>query len=110
MKPCLSWPERYRAAVARSSAQNGRDAERREYGRMLNEWHATHGKRHDPSRCAGCGKHIVGSSRIVVFEKGVVHLGGDNDLDCLIQYGETWRGEAKAGLSALGVFPPSGWS
>ena len=41
------------------------------------------------------------------FEDGaVVHFGNPDRLDCLLLYGETWRGAASAGLVAFGLRKP----
>ena len=110
MSARLSWPERYRAALVRYPTMDGRQAERRAYGTLLNEWASERGTKHDPANCAGCGKKIDSSPLVEVFEKAVVHLGGNYGVECVIQYGEKWRGEAQRGLEAVGVKAPSGWS
>jgi hypothetical protein len=70
-------------------------------------WHLRHGTRPDPRRCAGCGAWLEGAGgAMTMIDRAVVHIGGTHGLDCLVLYGEAWRGAACTGLIALGIKAP----
>ena len=75
------------------------------WGELLNEWHRRHGSRVQQWQCAGCDAPIGGLESLTLSEGSRVHL---DRLDCLLSFGERWRGEATAGLRALGLDPPGG--
>jgi hypothetical protein len=70
-------------------------------------WHCRHGTPADPDRCAGCGEWMLDGPGIRFMDRAVVHFGNPDWLDCLILYGQAWRGAASAGLVALGLKQPA---
>ena len=56
----------------------------------------------DPPQAKAEHDHFL---RNVPLQRDRVHL--VDSLDCLFAYGERWRGEASAGLRALGLNPPA---
>ena len=57
--------------------------------------------------CLTCGKPIDGLAVLDLADGNHVHLDGAHGIDCLLAFGERWRGEATAGLRALGLDPPA---
>jgi hypothetical protein len=82
------------------------EAERLAYGELLDEWRKSHGRRWPFWQCAGCDEPIGGSSTLLLANGNRVHF--DEECDCLIRFGDRWRGEATAGLKALGLAAPVG--
>jgi hypothetical protein len=74
------------------------------WGLGLSEHHKRHGAPHPAGRCAGCGARIDIGERML--DGALLHVGGEQGLDCLITYGDRWRSEARAGLITLGLNPP----
>ena len=75
------------------------------WGALQNRWHRAHGKRFPTWQCAGCGQLIGGASALWMIDGNRVHL---DAIDCLICYGNYWRGEATQALTAIGLQPPTG--
>jgi hypothetical protein len=48
----------------------------------------------------------LGEAALDLADGTRVHLDEAHRLDCLLAFGERWRGEAVAGLRALGLDPP----
>jgi hypothetical protein len=71
--------------------------------RAVCAWHLAHGERVAPSICAGCRRPIGGRAALDLADGNRVHF---ETLDCLLAFGMRWRGEATAGLRALGLNPP----
>jgi hypothetical protein len=69
-------------------------------------WYCRHGAAPNPNRCAGCGEWMLDGPGIRFKGGAVVHFGNPDRLDCLILYGQEWRGAASAGLVALGLKRP----
>jgi hypothetical protein len=46
-------------------------------------------------------------SALLLADETRVHF--DEERECLIRFGRRWRGEAAAGLRALGLDPPEGF-
>jgi hypothetical protein len=83
---------------------NRSKAEVRTWGEAINEWHRRHGKKPDPTRCAGCGqRHDDGCRTMRLPDDAVVHLGDVHGLNCLIEYGQRWRTAAADGLRAMDI-------
>jgi hypothetical protein len=61
------------------------------------------GKRWPTWQCAGCDAPIGGSQALNLPDGNRVHF---EPIDCLIRFGERWRGDASAALIALGLEPP----
>jgi hypothetical protein len=74
------------------------------WGELMNEWHRCYGTRVPQWQCAGCGEPIGGLAALNLADGNRVHL---DKLDCLLSFGERWRGEAAAGLRAHGLDPPA---
>jgi hypothetical protein len=108
-----SWRDRFAARIAHWSLDGQRPwqrAERLAFGEMILDWHRLHGASSEPGRCAGCGDEIANDIGFEVDGNGTrVHFDGDRRDDCIIAYGQKWRGAAIAGLRALGVNPPHGF-
>jgi hypothetical protein len=86
------------------------EAERLAFGDMIIEWHRRHGACPDPRRCAGCGEELSDGVGIVVDHGGArVHFDAARRIDCIVEFGQKWRGAAVAGLRMLGVNPPAGF-
>jgi hypothetical protein len=75
------------------------------WGSLQNRWHREYGKRFPVWQCAGCGELIGGVPALTMIDGNRVHL---DDIDCLIRYGQHWRGEATEALLAIGLQPPAG--
>jgi hypothetical protein len=107
------WRDRFAARIAHWSL-NGRrpwqEAERLAFNHMILDWHRLHGARPELGRCAGCGDEIPNDVGFRVDRNGSrVHFDGIRRDDCIIAYGQKWRGAAVAALQALGVNPPAGF-
>jgi hypothetical protein len=69
-------------------------------------WHLRHGAPPDPDRCAGCGEWMLDGPGMRFMDGAVIHFGNPDRLDCLILYGQEWRGAASADLVVLGLRKP----
>jgi len=100
------WRDRY-AALVRWFQVDRRwvEAEAIAYGELLDEWHKSRGRRWPVWQCAGCDEPIGGLSALLLADENRVHF--DEERECLIRFGRRWRGEAVAGLQALGFEPPA---
>ena len=76
------------------------------WGELQVRWHRLHGTRIPRWQCAGCREPMGGLSALDLGDGNRVHLDAAHGLDCLLAFGERWRGEATAGLRALGLDPP----
>lgn len=86
------------------------EAERLAFSDMILEWHRRHGDRPDLHRCAGCGDELPDFAGLVVDRDGVrVHFDAARRDDCIIAFGQKWRGAAFAALQGLGLDPPVGF-
>ncbi len=82
------------------------EAERLAFGEMLLEWHRRYGARPDPHRCAGCDDELPSKGDLTLCDGAVVHFDAVRGVDCIISYGQKWRGAAVAALNAIGICPP----
>jgi hypothetical protein len=73
---------------------------------MILEWHRRYGARPDPFRCAGCGDGMPSKDGLALNDGARVHLDAVRRVDCIIAYGQKWRGAA---LRELGFDPPQGF-
>src|SRR6266446_8537205 len=80
------------------------EAEGLAYGELLDEWRKSQGRRWPVWQCAGCDEPIGRLSALLLADENRVHF--DVERECLIRFGRRWRGEAAAGLRALGLEPP----
>jgi hypothetical protein len=83
------------------------EAGRLAWGEVENHWHMQYGERAPHWQCAGCREPIGGLAALDLGDGNRVHLDGSHGLGCLLAFGERWRGEATAGLRALGLDPPT---
>jgi hypothetical protein len=98
------WRDEYeeRAAIREFGGRYTRaQAERLAWGELENRWHSQHGERVPPDICAGCRRPIGNSRALDVADGTRVH-----DIDCLIKFGERWRGAATRALIEMGLTPP----
>jgi hypothetical protein len=103
--PAADWRARHREALTHWSASHAADeAAELAWGEMQDRWHRLHGARVPEWQCAGCGEPIGGLAALDLADGNRVHI---DKLDCLLSFGERWRGEAAAGLRALGLEPPA---
>jgi hypothetical protein len=70
-------------------------------------WHERHGVRPEPHHCAGCQSPLADQAAMDLWDGASVHWDDAHGLDCLILYGQRWRGAAAAGLAALGLKAPA---
>jgi len=106
------WRDRYATRIAHwfHSGRRWHEAELVAFSEVMLEWHRRRGTRADPRRCAGCGDELSSYVGLLVDREGVrVHFDAVRRVDCIIAYGQKWRGAAAAGLVALGLDPPSGF-
>jgi hypothetical protein len=104
--PATYWRARHREALAYWRALHPVDeAAGFAWGEMQVRWHSLHGERVPHWQCAGCREPIGGRTVLTLADTGRVHL---DKLDCLLRFGDRWRGEATASLMALGLTPPEG--
>lgn len=89
----------HRLAVGRTLGE----AERLAWGDLQVHWHRLHGKQYPFSQCAGCGEAIGAAPALELADQNRVHF---RAIDCLIRYGELWRGDAAQALATLGLAPP----
>ena len=78
-------------------------ARRLAWGDLQNEWHTKHGRQWPSWLCAGCEKPIAGLDSIDLPDGNRVHV---EPLDCMIEFGRRWRGDADRALSAFGLETP----
>src|SRR6266568_6045719 len=75
------------------------EAELLAFGDMILEWHRRHGARLDLRRCAGCDDDLPDFTGIVVDRDGLrVHFDAVRRNECIIAYGQRWRGAATRAL------------
>jgi hypothetical protein len=105
------WRDRYAARVVHWFHERPwQNAERLAFGEMILQWHRHHGQQPRPDRCAGCGDDLHEDTGLIVDRDGTrVHFDRVRGVDCIIAYGTRWRGNAVAGLQALGLHPPEGF-
>ena len=80
------------------------EARRLAWGDVENEWHYQHGKRWPTWQCAGCNAPLGGSQALNLPDGNRVHF---DPIDCLIRFGNRWRGDAHKALVACGLEPPN---
>jgi hypothetical protein len=99
------WRDRF-VALSFEWFIGGRDwetAQRLAWGDLENEWHRAHGLRWPSWKCAGCDAPIGGFEALNLSDGNRVHF---QNIECLVAFGQRWRGEADAHLLALGLEPP----
>ena len=106
------WRDQYAARIARRFRHGHcgwQDAERLAFGELVVAWHQQRGAPATPGRCAGCGNELTDAAILDVGAGSRVHFDGIRGVDCLITFGQRWRGAALVGLRLLGVEPPQGF-
>jgi hypothetical protein len=81
------------------------EAGRVAWGEAENVWHRRHGAEPSLDRCAGCDALMLDGPGMSLLDGAAVHLGQDYGMECLIAYGQKWRGAAYVGLGAMGLEP-----
>jgi hypothetical protein len=99
------WGQRFTALTFAWGAgkRDWQAAKRLAWGDLQNEWHKTHGRRWPQWQCAGCEKPIGGLDAVSLPDGNRVHF---EPIDCLIDFGRRWRGDAHRALVGLGLEPP----
>jgi hypothetical protein len=101
----VDWQKRHGEALAYWAVLHPADeAAGLAWGEMQNRWQRLHGKRFLGAQCAGCSEAIGSGPALDVADGSRVHL---DTLDCLIRYGQRWRGDASQALIAMGLPPPA---
>jgi hypothetical protein len=103
------WRDRHQEALAHWSVLHpASEAERLSWGELQVRWRRLHGELAPEWQCAGCTEPIGGREALPVDDGNRVHLDDAHGLDCIIAYGERWRGAATRALVAMGLRPPPG--
>lgn len=84
------------------------DAQRLAFAEMLDEFREDHGRRWPAWQCAGCDAPLGGLSALTLVDGNRIHF--DEKNECLIRFGRRWHDDAIAGLRALGLVPPPGFT
>lgn len=102
----LRWQERFTVLTFAWGAgkRDWEAATRLAWGDLQNEWHKRYGRRWPSWQCAGCERPIGGLEAIDLPDNSRVHF---EPIDCMLNYGVRWRGEAQQALLALGLRPPN---
>lgn len=107
------WRDFFEERAAIREIDGGRsqeDAEELAFGDVILEWHHRHGAHSDPRRCPGCGDELAGEADLALCDGARVHLDAVRGVNCVIAYGQKWRGAAVTALRALGLDPPKGFT
>jgi|HubBroStandDraft_6_1064221.scaffolds.fasta_scaffold1022000_1 hypothetical protein len=103
------WRDFFEERVAIREVDGARpreDADGLAFGDVILEWHHRHGASPDLRRCAGCGDELAGEAGLVLCDGARVHLDAVRGVNCVLAYGQKWRGAAVSALRALGLDPP----
>jgi hypothetical protein len=92
-----------RAAILQYDGTRSRaEAEQLAWGELQNRWHlAHHGERVPRHLCAGCRRPIDEAPALDLIDGCRVHDAAGHD--CVIRWGERWRGAATRALVAMGL-------
>ncbi len=100
------WHVRHREALSYwATFHPADDAARLAWGELQCRWHRLHGEQVSGRQCAGCGKPMSGLPALDLGDGNRAHL---DRLDCVIRYGQRWRGTATRALAAMGLHAPPG--
>jgi hypothetical protein len=103
------WTARHREALIHWRALHTADeAAVLAWGEMQTRWHRLNRTPTPEWQCAGCDAPIAGQEALGAGDGNRVHLDDAHGLDCVIRYGERWRGAATRALVAMGLQPPAG--
>jgi hypothetical protein len=98
------WHTRHGEALVYWSALRPPDeAGQLAWGELQSRWHWLHGGVLPKWQCAGCGEPIGGLPALDLGDGNRAHL---DKLDCLMRYGQRWRGAATQALVAMGLRAP----
>ena len=99
------WGRRFTALTFAWGAgkRDWQTARRLAWGDLQNEWHKKHGRQWPQWQCAGCEKPIGGLDAVNLSDGNRVHF---EPIDCMIDFGRRWRGDARTALVGLGLEPP----
>jgi hypothetical protein len=103
------WRDLFAARLVHCFMHGGRhwhEAELIAFNECILQWHRHHGRRWPAWQCAGCNEATGGLAALTLADGNRLHC---DKLDCLLSFGDRWRGEAAAGLQALGLDPPDGF-
>jgi hypothetical protein len=107
------WRALFEQRAAFRELNGGRPQEEAEglaFSDTILEWHHRYGARPDARRCPGCSDEFAGEAGLVLCDGARVHFDSAHGGNCLIAYGQKWRGAALAGLLMLGLDPPEGFT
>jgi hypothetical protein len=107
------WRDFFKERAAIREIEGGRsqeDAEELGFNDVFLEWHRRHGAHPDPRRCPGCGDELAGEADLALCDGTRVHLDAVRGVNCVIAYGQKWRGAAVTALRALGLDAPRGFT
>jgi hypothetical protein len=88
-----------------TGARSRPKAEQLAFEDLVAKWHHRNGVRVDDWQCAGCDGPIGGLCALALADGNRVHF---ETSDCLLRYGDRWRGVATRALFAIGLKPPVG--
>jgi len=99
------WHERFTALTFAWGAgkRDWQSARPLAWGDLQNKWHTKHGRRWPSWQCAGCEKPIGSLDSITLPDGNRVHF---EPIDCILEFGRRWRGDARRALVALGLEAP----
>jgi hypothetical protein len=101
----FEWRRFYDERAQYDGYNSRQEAESLAWGETVSKWHMTHGERTPRDRCAGCLKPIGDGEEALDHADGTrTHLA--DGFDCVIAYGDRWRGAAEKALVAMGLTPP----
>jgi hypothetical protein len=86
-----------------ASGRSPHDAHRLTLGEAECVWHERYGAVPDRDHCAGCGVLMIDHPGSPLPDGARVHLDEVHGVECLIAYGDRWRGAARAALEAMGI-------
>jgi hypothetical protein len=100
------WRDLFEERAAIRQFDDRTAADRLAWGELQNRWHMAHGPRVPQHLCAGCRRPIGEAAALDLIDGNRVHDAAGHD--CLIRWGERWRGAATRALVAMGLRPRAG--
>jgi hypothetical protein len=99
----MDWPALFRESLITFRAFHPEhEAHRLAWGKVINLWHMRHGERIPPHLCAGCREPMGHAAALDLMDGCRVH--DDAEYECLLRYGQRWRGTAERALEAAGCW------
>jgi hypothetical protein len=99
------WRARLREALAHWGALHPAEAEALAWSELQCRWHRLYGGRVPREICAGCREPVNDREALDLADGCRVHF---DRFNCLLRYGDHWRGAATEALAALGLQLPAG--